>query len=639
MKTHEAPPLSLRSSPAGWLASHRRLRWTLLSLAIFITLIALGYTVENWRGKRAWAQYKHDTEARGLSLDWNAYIPPPVPDDQNFFKAPNMQDWFTGRGMNKLGQRISLGNFQKELANHYANAEITVVPANARVAPESADLVLQYNPPLLSLADQNHPASVSETTSPPSIKKPTPHIQVQAAALKELQKWMQIKGDALGQPDPSLSLTDVMGVPVTRQTLSAIPPLRVVVRSDHALTANEIKEFFPATRLNNFVGSSDAVVTGSNTFRASIAFPSYIPAADYLRWSDSFKDDFAAIGEALKRPYARMEGDYEHPALIPFPNFVCIRMLGQTLALRAQSYLLLGEPEKALRELTLMNDLSRMMEARPTGKPMTLIAAMINVAVKGIYVGVIADGMRLHAWSAPQLATLQAQLTQTDLMPLMHDALHMGTVSFGRMVESSNSKELLEAYRGRETSLWQKLKDPVYDFVKFAPQGWIYQNAINGGVLQGVLLDSFDLTNHRVLPRNVDQQVRDADRAFKHLSPYNYIAIKYIPNFEHAMQTAARNQTLVNEARIVCALERYYLAYGRYPETLDALVPRFATTLPTDIIGGGPLKYYNQGAQFVLYSIGWNEKDDNGKPSYNDHLTGDLTQNDWTWPYQDKGER
>ncbi len=635
MKTHEAPPLAPRLSQPSWLASHRRLRRTLLASAIFITLIALGYTVENWRGKRAWAQYKHDTEARGLSLDWNAYIPPPVPDDQNFFKAPNMQEWFTGRGEREIYKHLSFNSSQNEFSDHLPSAEVTIVPANARVAPESADLVLQYNTPLLSLADQNQPVSVS-ATPPPVSELSTLRVRVQTAAKTELQKWVQLKLDAMGQPEPHPDLTDIAGIPLTRQTLPPIPPLRLVIRSDRVPSAQEIKDFFLGYHNGAMWWSYDVMVTGSNTFRASLPLP-YIPAADYLRWSNTCKDDFGAIAEALKRPYARMEGDYEHPFSIPIPNFVCIRMLGQSLALRAQSYLLLGEPEKALHELTLMNDLSRMMEARPTGKPMTLIAAMINVAVKGLYVGVIADGMRLHAWREPHLAALQAQLAQTDLLPLVNDAFKFETISFGHIVESSSSRELADTFSStvKGMSVRQKLNDPTYDLIRFAPRGWLYQNAIVTGNLKRGMRDSFDLTNHLVLPRNVDKQTLEVERVLRQHSPYVYFARILIPNYVHTVQTAARNQTLVNEAFIVCALERHHLAYGHYPESLDALVPRFAATLPKDIIGGGPLKYYNVGSQFVLYSIGWNEKDDNGKPSFDAHLTGDLTQNDWAWPYQE----
>ncbi len=94
-----------------------------------------------------------------------------------------------------------------------------------------------------------------------------------------------------------------------------------------------------------------------------------------------------------------------------------------------------------------------------------------------------------------------------------------------------------------------------------------------------------------------------------------------------ATSTTARNQTLVNEAFIACGLERYRLAHGQYPETLEALVPQFAEKLPHDIIGGQPLKYHRTAnGRFVLYSIGWNEKDDGGV------ARDGTTEADWVWP-------
>ena len=69
---------------------------------------------------------------------------------------------------------------------------------------------------------------------------------------------------------------------------------------------------------------------------------------------------------------------------IPIPNFVNIRALSQILWRRAQCYLLLDQPGKALDEVTFMHQLCRVLEARPTGKTMTLVAAMINVAVTGL---------------------------------------------------------------------------------------------------------------------------------------------------------------------------------------------------------------------------------------------------------------
>src|SRR5471032_484491 len=242
---------------SGW----RIVRRILVGIAVLATLVALLYAEEDWRGKRAWENCKRELEAKGAVLDWDAYIPPPVPDDQNFFKAPKMQEWFV---------RIN-------------------------------------------------------------------------------------------------------GLPNT----------------------NYLTE-----RLRN----PDTTATNLNETAAS----------KYLAWSDQFEPDFDLIREALKRPYARMDGDYSIPYEIPIPNFIPARIVAQTLAQRAKCNLLLGHPDKALQELTLLHDMCRLFEGAPTGKPMTLVAAMINVAVSGLYVDTIADGLQSHAWQEPQLAALQNQLAEIN---------------------------------------------------------------------------------------------------------------------------------------------------------------------------------------------------------------------------------
>ena len=83
------------SSNAEVTARHWRIARRVLLAAVGVaTLIALFYTVENWRGKRAWEKCRRDLERQGQVLDWMAYVPPAVPDDQNVFKVPQMQQWF-----------------------------------------------------------------------------------------------------------------------------------------------------------------------------------------------------------------------------------------------------------------------------------------------------------------------------------------------------------------------------------------------------------------------------------------------------------------------------------------------------------------------------------------------------------------
>ena len=64
------------------------LRRRFFVLGCLVTLVALFYAVENWRGRRAWQNYKRQWEAKGERFELAAFIPPPVPDDQNFFETP-----------------------------------------------------------------------------------------------------------------------------------------------------------------------------------------------------------------------------------------------------------------------------------------------------------------------------------------------------------------------------------------------------------------------------------------------------------------------------------------------------------------------------------------------------------------------
>jgi hypothetical protein len=110
-------------------------------------------------------------------------------------------------------------------------------------------------------------------------------------------------------------------------------------------------------------------------------------------------------------------------------------------------------------------------------------------------------------------------------------------------------------------------------------------------------------------------------------SPYRLLARIAVPNTGKAFQTMARNQNYVHMATVVCALERHRRANGAYPETLAALSPKYLLKLPHDVTTGQPLKYRRTGdGQFLLYSIGWNGKDDGGVTSTN-RLEGD-----WVWP-------
>src|SRR6266480_879406 len=67
-----------------WLFSWRAIRAILITSAWIGTIVALLYGEENWRGRRAWNKYRRELEARGEQLEYKAFIPSAVPDEQNF---------------------------------------------------------------------------------------------------------------------------------------------------------------------------------------------------------------------------------------------------------------------------------------------------------------------------------------------------------------------------------------------------------------------------------------------------------------------------------------------------------------------------------------------------------------------------
>lgn len=478
-----------------WMFSWRNARRALIALAVLATLTAIFYTEENWRGKRAWEKCKRELETRGAVLDWEKFIPPPVPDGQNIFKAPKIQEWF-----------------------------------------------------------------------------------------------VRLRGTQFGTNELSKRLTN--------SATASVGPFNVIT-----------------------------------TIEA---------ARDYLEWSDQLTNEFNLIREALKRPYARMDGDYLHPLEIPIPNFVTIRTVAQTLAQRVHCYLLLKQPENALRELTLLHDLRYFLEAKPSGKPVVLVSAMINVAVTGLYASAIADGLKLQAWREPQLVAIQNHLEEVNLIPFVEQAFKSEPAATCRTLEILEFRKIMDVSKGvsglgQKTSLREKVWDRMtslntllYDL---QPRGWIYQNMAVNARLAHKFLEDTTKESREIVPHQVEKSMAEVLTALERRSCFNLLARIGLPNFPKAFQTLGRNQTSANQALVACALERYKLAHGQYPGTLDALVPRFLEKIPHDIIGGEPLHYRRaDDGKFLLYSIGWNETDDGGvEPPKNKSGNPDLEKGDWVW--------
>jgi hypothetical protein len=582
----------------------RNLRRALFVGACLATLIALFYAVENWRGQHAWQKYRRELEAKGEVINWDAFIPAPVPDDQNFYKAPRMAEWFVKQSIaeaissqqSKAGDAsapFKLAPRQNPEAGPVLVAEVQVITSQDPAPPGKADAVLRLDDP--------------------------------AASEKAAQLIRQHLGPCAEGPTGCL---------VTTRPLDHSHPVYLVLQADKIPTTKALAEFLPRSPVpHSFYGPNppeyfQIEAAGSNGFLVSIK-PTIYTAKEYLDLSQGAVSDFDLLRKALERPYARMDSDYQRPYEHPVPNFVRLRTSVQMLAQRTQCYLLLGQPEAAWHELALVRDTCHMLEAKPASHCPTLVEAMISVAIGGLYVTAAQDGFRLQAWREPELVAMQNQLKEIDFIPLLQRSFQAERAANIRLVENYTPAQLRKAFDfGHQKRLWDKLSNPTFLFVTLAPRGWFYQNIVSADPHGWTALyRAFDTQNSKLLPDQIEAHDAQVRQLKAHPSPYTYLATLALPSFLKAVQTMARNQTLANQAYIVCGLERYRLAHKQYPKSLEELVPQFAEKLPHEIIGGAPLKYERSADdRFELYSIGWNAKDDHGFPGKT------IAEGDWVWP-------
>ncbi len=565
------------SKPKPW----RKTRATLLALGAFATVIAISYAVENVRGRRAWENCKRDLEAKGDVLDWAAYIPASVPEDQNVFAAPNMTQWFVKTGASSKSWTAG-GRLQDVQNQGFSGpvAEVSVVGADAAASTGSTNTILRYGD---RAASEEAYAFLWKAVGP---------------------AFVGLRGDVLVAHAPG-----------------SMKPVHIIVQAATSPNVKEMAVFLAGGRTPDY--AFQVSPAGSNAFRVTLKGPIY-DAAEFLAWSDPLRGEFNQMREALQRPLLRMDGDYDPPINIPIVNFVSMRTVAQTLGMRAQSHLLLGQSEDALRELTLIHDLCRLLDA----KPVTLVAGMINVAIGALYTGVVDEGLSLDAWNDSQLATIQKQLAEINLFEGVRGGIMTERASLCRTLEITRPGELAKIFdqNHRDRDFWEKIKDGNIWLLNAAPHGWMFQNEAAGARTTHRLLDGFDATNQVIRPGKINGATLDIDTLTRHFSPYTIWAARMIPNYTRAFTVLARHQTMVNETLIVCALERYHRANHEYPENLKALMPQYLATLPHDVINGVPLKYHrtNDG-KFLLYSVGWNEKDDGGLVSQK------MDEGDWVW--------
>jgi hypothetical protein len=348
---------------------------------------------------------------------------------------------------------------------------------------------------------------------------------------------------------------------------------------------------------------------------------------------------FAELRLASQRPYSRYPVNYdmEMPYAILLPHLRMVKGVCQRLQLKACAELASGQGDQALEDIKLMFRLADSVK-----EDAILISYLVRIACAQVAAQPIWEGMAEHRWSDAQLQELELLLQQEDFVADLKAPL---------LAEQAAGIATIELVRKKGLGYLNALGSPygtptptsalgTFIGVVIVPQGWYYQEELN--YCQGFqveLATSLDANKKRVSPAQVkaDTQAFDqmmyvtgfAGTKLGIILHHQLMARMLLPALGKVIMRAAAGQTALNQAAIACALERYRLANGRFPETLATLAPRFISALPNDVLTGESYKYrLTDDGRFVLYSIGWNEKDDGGVAG---RRPFDEEQGDWVW--------
>ena len=508
-----------------WLLRGRNFIRFVFVCACFITLIALFYAEEDWRGKHDWEKFKAQWEAKGETFDYAGVIPPPVPDDQNMAMVPI---W-----VESMKAVLGATNSVRWFGNNYAE--------NGR-----SNFVDRLEMPLTR--------DYSESPTNGNWARGT---------LTDLTAWQNYYRDL-------------------------------------AATTN----LFP------------------------VAPQPQTPAQDVLLALSKYDSTIEELRKAGQRPYSRfpLYSDPGHPFDMLLPHLATLKQCSQVLRLRAIAELQNNQTDQALADVKLM---LRLIDAARTEPD--LISHLVRIALMQSALQPVYEGLAKHKWSGMQLDELDAELAKFDFL------VDYGSAMRGERACEISSQDYLRRTRNLNAAFdapppperWRILSHLIM------PDAFFYQNELTiARMQQQFILPMVNLEERTVSPTKVQQSQNQADKELQHWSPCTIFARMLLPGIENAVVKFAYAQEAVDLARVAIALERYRLAHGEYPVSLDVLAPQFIAKLPHDIINGQPLHYRRTAdGQFVLYSVGWNETDDGGEVGLAKNGMLNNQKGDWVWRY------
>jgi hypothetical protein len=93
----------------------------------------------------------------------------------------------------------------------------------------------------------------------------------------------------------------------------------------------------------------------------------------------------------------------------------------------------------------------------------------------------------------------------------------------------------------------------------------------------------------------------------------NVLGTLLMPSIKQALTAQDRGAMRAQLNQVMLALAEFQRREGVFPPSLAALAPQYLAAVPDDVLSSKPFRYVSAGSSYRLYSLGPNQRDDNGR--------------------------
>jgi len=123
----------------------------------------------------------------------------------------------------------------------------------------------------------------------------------------------------------------------------------------------------------------------------------------------------------------------------------------------------------------------------------------------------------------------------------------------------------------------------------------------------------------------------DLENRLSSLPRYYVLSKRIVPDVSTVSVKQAILEAMFGAIQIGTACKIYHNRHGRYPAKLDELTPDVISVVPLDPFTGKPFVYKLRQDSFLVYSLGSNQRDEEGRGTW--QITRKIMEkdDDWAW--------